>query len=133
MAESGSGLHSPDSQWWWNGERWLPAYSVDGRWWFNGITWVIPTPAWRRWTFPTGLAMLIVGIIGSTIGGLMVMGDPGPGQPVQPDPGWVVPVAMTTSALWVIGLGLLLAAPIQQMRGRRKQRRLQAASSREAH
>ena len=129
MTESGSRAHSPDSRWWWNGERWLPAYSVDGRWWFNGTRWVIPAPAWRRWTFPTGLAMFIVGIIGSTIGGLMVMGDPGPGHPVQPDPGWVVPVGITTSALWVVGLGLLLASPIQQMRATRKRRRLQAADS----
>jgi hypothetical protein len=133
MTQPGSSAHSPDSRWWWDGERWLPAYSTDGRWWFNGTAWVLLVPGWRRWTFATGLVALIVGIVGSTIVFVNVAGDPGPGQPLKPDHGWVSPVAFTTSALWLIGIGLLLAAPIQQARAARAQRRLQAADSGQSH
>jgi hypothetical protein len=133
VTQSGSSGHSPDSRWWWNGERWLPAYTADGRWWFDGNAWVIPYPAWRRWTLPTGLAMFIIGFVGSTIGFVMVAGDPGPGDPVKPDPGWLGPVAITTSALWLIGIGLLLASPIQQMRAARARKRLGLTESARSH
>jgi hypothetical protein len=29
--------HSPDGRWWWDGSRWLPAWSLDGRTWFDGM------------------------------------------------------------------------------------------------
>jgi hypothetical protein len=72
--------------------------------------------------------MFIIGIIGASVGGVMIMGDPGPG-PEQPDPGWVVPVAFTTWALVLIGAGLLLASPIQQLRARQARARLHATES----
>jgi hypothetical protein len=124
MALPVSSAHSPDARWWWDGEQWLPAYSADGRWWFNGTAWVIPFPAWRRWTLPTGLVMLIVGVVGSFIGFVNVAGDPGPGHPLKPEPGWLGPAVITTTALWLIGIGLLIAAPIQQSRAARARRRL---------
>jgi hypothetical protein len=132
MTPPASTAHSPDSRWWWDGERWLPAYSKDGSWWFNGTTWVIPFPAWRRWTLPAGLVSFIVGFGGSCVVAPMVMGDPGPG-PVKPDPSWVSPVALTSSALVFVGLGLFVAAPIQQERARRARARLQAAEAPQTH
>jgi hypothetical protein len=133
MTQPGSSAHSPDSRWWWNGERWLPAYSADGRWWFNGTAWVLLVPAWRRWTLPTGLLVLFVGVVGSIIVFPNVAGDPGPGYPLKPVPGWVSSLAFTASALCLVGIGLLLAAPIQQARAARSRRRLQAAGSGQSH
>ena len=71
---------------------------------------------------------LVVGCVVETVGGLMVMGDHGPGD-VKTDPGWLAPVVFTTTALILIGLGLLLASPIQLMMARRAHRRLAAAES----
>jgi hypothetical protein len=59
----------------------------------------------------------------------MVMGDPGPGQ-VKTEPGWLVAASFATTALILVGLGLLLASPIHLMRARRARRRLAAADSR---
>lgn len=31
--------HSADGQWWWDGTRWVPAWTPDGQWWFDGSHW----------------------------------------------------------------------------------------------
>lgn len=36
----GEAHHSADRAWWWDGSRWLPAWSPDRCWWFNGAFWV---------------------------------------------------------------------------------------------
>ncbi|WP_415854369.1 hypothetical protein [Sinomonas sp. G460-2] len=50
--------HSDDGQWWWDGQRWLPALSLDGRWRFDGR-------AWRRnsqWREPSRAVLITGGI-----------------------------------------------------------------------
>jgi hypothetical protein len=33
-------MHSPDRQWWWTGQQWVPALSPDRSHWWNGSAWV---------------------------------------------------------------------------------------------
>jgi hypothetical protein len=110
--------HSEDREWWWSGYAWLPAYSADRQRWFNGFVWVNAVPDWRRWTYPVGLAVLLLGVVGSAVGGLASMGDPGPGKPDVSDPAWVVPAAIAGCSLIVVGSALLLASPIWRLRRR---------------
>ncbi len=45
-----------------------------------------------------GAVVFVVGWVGGTVGGIMVMGDPGPGQ-VKTEPGWLVAASFATTAL----------------------------------
>lgn len=40
--------HTPDRRWWWDGARWVPAFSDDGRRWFDGVAWREVEPRWLR-------------------------------------------------------------------------------------
>lgn len=40
--------HSTDGAWWWDGERWLPAWTPDHRYWFDGLTWRASARQWSR-------------------------------------------------------------------------------------
>ena len=110
--------HSPDREWWWNGDAWLPAYSGDRLRWFNGHVWVKAVPTWRRWTYPIGLTALVIGFGGASAAGIAVMGDPGPGQTDVADPFWFVPAAISFYSLMIIGVALLLASPIWRFKSR---------------
>jgi len=78
----------------------------------------------------------IVGLVASSVGGIMVMGDPGPDH-VKHVPSWILDAAVAAEGLILVGLGLLLASPIYELRARRARRRSAAAESRhgitEAH
>jgi len=49
---------SHDGWWWWNGQRWLPAYSADRMWRFDGIRWKRNTRRPPRWLVSSGIVWL---------------------------------------------------------------------------
>jgi hypothetical protein len=65
------GLHSDNGQWWWDGQSWLPAYSVDGKRWWNGVAWVRTAPKrgsvraireeprWLKWSVVPWAVLLV--------------------------------------------------------------------------
>ncbi len=69
--------HSPDRQWWWDGEKWVPAVSPDRAWWFDGTAWVANAPPRTRrvptaWTRPLQAALIARQVLGAAAGALLV-------------------------------------------------------------
>ncbi|MCU1676272.1 MAG: hypothetical protein JWM93_1030 [Frankiales bacterium] len=108
-----AGGHSADGRWWWDGAMWVPAYSADGRWWWNGAGWVpVAAPVrqlrpqltgWRRWARAAGVAALVVMVLVFMVGGVSVMGDPGP------EPG--AEAALAAAKMRNVSVMLRVAAP----------------------
>ncbi|WP_422936300.1 hypothetical protein [Sinomonas sp. P47F7] len=106
---------SDDGQWWWDGQRWLPALSPDGRWRFDGRAWR-RTSTWRQ---PSPAVLISAAVWVATLalwGPTLVMVLP-PVPNVAPDPGveavlitvFVVVVVLATAATgFIIGVAAQL-------------------------
>lgn|GEM_PF-5051431 len=67
-------MHSDDGRFWWDGTRWVPAYSPDGRYWYDGVRLqpvpgATPSPPQtsaapaRRGLPAWGIALIVVGVL----------------------------------------------------------------------